>query len=208
MARTAIAILTPQVRRANISRWVEAMERGWKPHANIPKETSTDKGTHSTCPADVLPISYRMNRSGPAGPGSFSQAPDLRPGGTHCSSMPTACAVAGYLRNGLRPRAGMWNLHKPGPASKKNCPHWNQDLHEPAPSSKKITRALECGTCTSQRPCQRQPRVRWNEDQHKPAPASKERRAPECGKTPSASVSKKRRTCTGMAVESGVRMTP
>jgi hypothetical protein len=180
MARTAIVILTPRARRANVSRWVEAMERGRKPHANIPKEISTDTETHSTCPADVLPIPYRMNQSGPAGPGSFFHAPDLRPGGAHCSSTPTACAVAGYVRSWLRPRAGMWDLHKPAPVSKKNCARWYEDLHEPAPASKKTARALECGTCTSQCTCQRKPRACWNEDLHEPAPASKKRYAPEC----------------------------
>jgi hypothetical protein len=200
MVRMAIAILTPWARTANVSRWVEAMEPGRKPHANIPKKTSTDTRTHFTCPADVLPNPYRTNRSGPAGPGSFSHAPDLRPGGAHFSSTPMACAVAGYVRSGLRPRAGMWDLHKPAPTSKKNYARWNEDLHEPAPVSKKTVHALECGTHTSQCPCQRKPPARWNEDQHKPAPTSKERRTPECGKTLSAPASKKRHARTGMSI--------
>jgi hypothetical protein len=70
MAGTAVAILTPRARRANASRWVEAKERGGTPHANIPKETPIDAGTHPTCPADVLPNPYRSNRSGSISPGN------------------------------------------------------------------------------------------------------------------------------------------
>jgi hypothetical protein len=154
MARTAIAILTPRARRANVSRWVEAMECGRKPHANIPKETSTDTGTHSTCPADVLPIPYRTYRSGPTSLGAF---PRLRSRigrralfiGAHgmrsrriCKGWSeTARWNEGPVRasarvNGNRARAGMWDLHEPTPASKKRrSPECGKT--PPAPASKK-----------------------------------------------------------------------
>jgi hypothetical protein len=77
MAWTAVATLTLRARRANASRWVEAMERGGTPHANIPIETPIDTGTRPTCPADVLPMPYRSNRSGPI---SLGKSPTpLRP---------------------------------------------------------------------------------------------------------------------------------
>ena len=136
MARTAIAILTPRARRANVSRWVEAMERGRKPHANIPMETSIDTGTHPTCSADVLPIPCCTNRSGPTGPGSFPTPPISDRAARTVQTALLACAAAGYVRGGLRPRAGMWVLREPAPVSKKRrvseC-----GKTPPAPASKK-----------------------------------------------------------------------
>ena len=184
MARTAIAILTPRARRANVSRWVEAMERGRKPHANIPMETSIDTGTHPTCSADVLPIPCCTNRSGPTGPGSFPTPPISDRAARTVQTALLACAAAGYVRGGLRPRAGMWVLREPAPVSKKRrvseC-----GKTPPAPASKKTARALECGSCASQRPRQRKPRARWNVGPVRASARVKETaRARECLQNP------------------------
>src|SRR3978361_2436872 len=112
MARTAIAILNPRARRANVWRWVEAMERGRKPHANIPMETSIDTGTHPTCSADVLPIPCCTNRSGPTGPGSFPTPPADRAARTVQTAL-LAFAAAGDVKGSLRPQAGKWDPCEP-----------------------------------------------------------------------------------------------
>ena len=162
MARTAIAILTPRARRANVSRWVEAMERGRKPHANIPMETSIDTGTHPTCSADVLPIPCCTNRSGPTGPGSFPTPPISDRAARTVQTALLACAAAGYVRGGLRPRAGMWDLCEPAPASKKTARALECGSCASQRPRQRKPRALECGSCASQRPRQRKPRARWN----------------------------------------------
>jgi hypothetical protein len=79
-------------------------------------------------------------------PQELSHVPDLRLGGTYCSSTPMACAVTGYIRGGQRPHAGM------------------KDPYEPTPTSKETARALECGTCTRQRPCQKMARARMRKN--------------------------------------------
>jgi hypothetical protein len=139
MAGTAVATLTPRARRANTSRWVEAKESGRTPHADIPMETLIDVGTHPTCPADVLPIPYRSNRSGPNRTReSSSHAPDLRSGGAHCSltkdhgahrickgwskDHALECATYTDQRPGQRKRRARWNaedLHPNGQRSRQ-----------------------------------------------------------------------------------------